>query len=211
MHPIQQKLQALVQKEDISKMSLREIGKRIGVDNSPQKIKHHLAQLQRKGYLNIDHTANIFTSIQNTIRNSVNFIKIPILGDANCGTATMMATEEVKGYLQIATSALKQNSKSLFALQAKGDSMNDAKINGNTIDDGDYVLVDNQVQNYKDGDYILSIIDGCANIKRLKKDEKNNHLLLLSESTSQYPPIVITGQDSYLINGKVVQVIKNSN
>ena len=209
MHPIQQKLQALVKEEDISQMSLREIGKRVGVVNSPQKIKHHLAQLQRKGYVNIDHTANIFTSIQNTIGSSVNFQKIPILGDANCGVATRVATEEIRGYLQITASALKKKNKSLFALQAFGDSMNKANIDGNKIENGDYVLVDSQDKNIKDGDYIVSIIEGHANIKKLKIDLENNQILLTSESTNNYPPIVISTMDNYLINGKVVQVIKS--
>lgn len=211
MHPIQQKLQALIMKKDISQMSLREIGRLIDEKDSPQTIKHHLAQLQRKGYVNLDNTAKIYSSIQASVQSKVSFTKIPIFGDANCGVATRIALEEIKGYLQIASSVLKRNSKSIFALQARGDSMNMAKIDGNAIEDGNYVLVDAQSRNYKDNDYILSIIEGCANIKKLKIDKKNNQLLLISESKNiaNYPPIVISETDSYLINGKVIQVIKS--
>jgi len=43
--PIQKKLLKLVQKEDIGLLTLREIGRRIGVDH-PQTVKYHLLKLQ---------------------------------------------------------------------------------------------------------------------------------------------------------------------
>ena len=53
LHPIQEKIFELIQSKDIDdKISLRKIGKAIGVD-SPQKVKHHITQLIRYGYINI--------------------------------------------------------------------------------------------------------------------------------------------------------------
>jgi len=58
--------------------------------------------------------------------------------------------------------------------------------------------------------YVLSIIKGMANIKKFIFDEVRNRILLLSESTQDYAPIIIHNNDfdNYMVNGQVVQVIK---
>lgn len=52
-HPTQQAILALVDGKGIDDMSLREIGKRVGANSSPQQIKHHLGQMVRYGFLDI--------------------------------------------------------------------------------------------------------------------------------------------------------------
>jgi hypothetical protein len=53
-HPIQQAILDLVPGTDIGEFSLREIGSRIDpVETSPQKIKHHLTQMVKYGFLDI--------------------------------------------------------------------------------------------------------------------------------------------------------------
>jgi hypothetical protein len=44
IHPVQIKILELAHKEDISKMTLRKIGIKVGVEH-PQKIKHHINRL----------------------------------------------------------------------------------------------------------------------------------------------------------------------
>jgi hypothetical protein len=51
-HPIQQALLEEAAGKGIEDLSLREIGKKIGV-GSPQKIKHHLQQMVKYGFLDI--------------------------------------------------------------------------------------------------------------------------------------------------------------
>ena len=86
--------------------------------------------------------------------------------------------------------------------------MNKTKINGNTIEDGDYLIIDSSDTNPKNGDVVLSVIDDMANIKKYIWDEKNHQVVLVSESTKDIPPIYIHEDDSFLVNGKVIQVIK---
>ena len=88
--------------------------------------------------------------------------------------------------------------------------MNKANINGECVEDGDYVLVDPTVAAVRNGDYVLSIIDGMANIKRYFKDTDNERIILLAESSASFSPIFIhrDDMDNYLVNGKVIQVIK---
>ena len=103
--------------------------------------------------------------------------------------------------------------KNIFAIKAYGDSMNNARIpNGrnsvHNIQEGDYVIVDPTSKNPSTGDYVLSIIEGTANIKKFVDDTANNQVVLISESTNDLPPIHIDRTMDYLINGKVIQVIK---
>ena len=53
MHNIQEKLLGLINNKNISGMSLREIGSEIGI-SSAQQIRHHLYQLEKKGFIRID-------------------------------------------------------------------------------------------------------------------------------------------------------------
>ncbi len=87
-------------------------------------------------------------------------------------------------------------------------AMNRAMVNGNTIEDGDYLLVDSDQTSPSNGDIVLSVIDDMANIKKYVWDEANNQIVLVSESTKDIPPIYIHEDDSFMINGKVIQVIK---
>jgi len=86
--------------------------------------------------------------------------------------------------------------------------MNCATVGGKAIDDGDYVVIDGENRTPEDGDLVLSVIDGMANIKRYRFDRENNQIVLLSESTQSFSPIFIHPDDDYEINGKVVQVVK---
>lgn len=115
----------------------------------------------------------------------------------------------MQGYLKVSPSILKKN-KNIFVVRAKGNSMNKTIIGQDNIDDGDYVLVDADDKNPLNGDCVLSIIDGAANIKRFKKDLDRGLIILLSESTSNYEPIYIHQDDvgSYSVAGKVVGVLK---
>jgi predicted transcriptional regulator len=52
-HPIQRALLSEVAGKGVDDLSLREMAKRIGSDASPQKIKHHLGQMVKYGFLDI--------------------------------------------------------------------------------------------------------------------------------------------------------------
>ena len=60
----------------------------------------------------------------------------------------------------------------------------------------------------RDGDYVVSIIDGMANIKKYRLDKANERIVLLSESTKDYAPIFIHRDDDFRISGKVLDVVK---
>jgi repressor LexA len=205
MHKIQEKIMSVVNSKNLSGMTLRAIGDLIG-ESSPQKIKHHLGQLAQRGAIKIDaKTKSISKAITGAI--SKDLISVPIVGAANCGPATIFANENIEGYLKISKKILSK-CKNIFAIKARGLSMNKAKVGRDTIEDGDYLIIDSDDTDPRNGDIILSVIDDMANIKKYIWDDVSRRVVLVSESTKDIPPIYIHEDDSFVVNGKVIQVIK---
>ena len=132
---------------------------------------------------------------------------MPIVGAANCGPATIFAEENITGYLRVSKKLAPRGGK-LFVLRAEGDSMNRANINKKNIEDGDFIIVDAEQQSPEPGQYIVSIIDEMANIKKFVPDPQNKRIILKSESTKDYLPIFIHENDNYKACGRVIDIIK---
>ena len=209
MHKIQQNLLELSKTNNLGQMTLREMGEHIG-EKFPQKIKHHLSQLEKKGFIKIaKNTGTILRTEPGKIA-STSLLSIPILGTADCGPATFYADTNFEGYLKISSSLLKRK-KDIYAIRANGLSMNRANINGKNIEDGDYIIVDSSNKKPEDGDIVVSVFDGAANVKKFHWDHENNRVVLLSESTKDFPPIFIHEDDDFNVTGYVTQVVKKPN
>lgn len=208
MHSIQQKLLRLSETLNIGILSFRELGKMIDEEH-PQTVKYHLEQLERKGLIEWNRETGSITRNNVGVASNTDFIVIPILGLANCGPATIFAEEYIQGHVKVSVTLIK-NRRRVFAIKAVGHSMNRANIDGKTIEEGDLVIVDPEDKNIGSNDYVLSIIDGMANIKKIVMDFSHEQLVLLSESSYFYPAIYIhlNEADKFLVNGKIIQVIK---
>lgn len=206
MHEIQEKILKQLSTKNLNGLTLREIGNLIG-EKFPQKIKHHINQLEKKGLIKVNSKTKSIEKISSGSISNTNLISVPVVGAANCGPATIFANENIEGYLKISKNILKRF-QNVFAIRAQGLSMNKAIIGGKTIEDGDYLIIDSSDTVAKNGDIILSVIDEMANIKKYVWDEDNHQIILVSESTKDIPPIFIHEDDSFMINGKVIQVIK---
>ena len=133
---------------------------------------------------------------------------MPILGSANAGPATIFAEGNISGYLRISRNDLNRKN-GVFALRVDGDSMNKAKINGKNLEEGDFVLIDSEYKNPKNDDYVLSVIDGCANLKKFERDAKTGTIRLLSESKNpKHKPIYVSSEDDFMVNGRIISVVK---
>jgi SOS-response transcriptional repressor LexA len=212
MNVTQEKILKLAEKKDISKMSFRKICRELGIKN-PQTIIYHIEQLKRKGLFYYDTQKRQRVARPKTFVVD-NFFKIPVVGAANCGAPTQLAQQDIEDYLTISQKTLNRSTPTgLIAVRAMGKSLNKANINGDSIEDGDYVIVDCKKQPQDHGDYVLSVIDGAANFKKFAKDDNKKEIRLLSESTLPIPPIVLHEDDvdggNYLVNGVVIKVIKN--
>ena len=211
MHELQDKLLRLSTDHDVSSMKLADLARLVGV-SSLERVKHHRTQLIKKNLLSAPENSKS-TRILKDYLGSADLVSIPVLGAANAGPASIYADGRVTGYLQVSSSLLPSNYKSskLFAVKVSGDSMNAAKIGGQSANSGDYVVADARTFTPKTGDYIISLIDGMANIKKFVGDKNNGQIALVSESTVDYPPIVVSEDDNteYLAQAKAVCVVKS--
>lgn len=212
MNKIQEDLLKLAQDKNLGKYTLREIASFIG-ETSPQKIKHHLQQLEKKNLIRIDKDKEVVEKIKpglvSGLLKKAKLLAIPILGIATAGPAQIFAEENIEGYLRISDTMLKGNARNkLFVLRVSGPSMNRVDLDGKNIEDGDFVVINSEAKDPQNGDIVLSVIDGMANIKLFYRDKENNQIVLMSKSSHDFPPIYIHENDDYMINGKVVQVIK---
>lgn len=219
MHIIQEKLLELSKQENLAEFSLREMARAIGMPKeSPQKIKHHLLQLQKKGFLMIDRMKGIMerTALkpgwaEGLMQKTSKLFSIPVIGTANCGPAEIFAEQNFQGFLKVSSKLIhKTKPKGLYAIKADGSSMNRAVIGDKSLEDGDYAIVDSEDRNAKTNEVVLAIIDNKATIKRFINDKKNGQVVLKADSSFDYEPIYLHPEDEFFINGKVVGVIKNS-
>lgn len=217
MHPIQEKLLALSKGKNLATLTLRGMAEAIGLpDESPQKIKHHLLQLQKKGFLTIDRARGIMEKAQSKpawahglLDTKSRLFSIPIIGTANCGPATIFAEKNFQGFLRISNKLVgRAKPNGLYAIKASGFSMNRAEVNNKRIEDGDYIIVSSNDTDVKTGDVVLAIIDNKATVKRYIDDRANGQVVLAAESSFDYEPIYLHEDDSFSISGKVIAVIK---
>ena len=138
--------------------------------------------------------------------NADSFIEIPVFGAASAGAATMFADQYVEGYLRVSKRLVKDHN--VFAVQISGTSMNRAKVNGKLIQNGDFVLVDAEAKEYRNGDRVLVVIDGLATVKTYRSQDGKTIALLPESTDKRHQPIFLTPEDNFVINGRVVDVLK---
>ena len=215
MHHIPKKLLELAKTNNLAECTLRRTAELIGdPDMSPGQIQHHLFQLEKRNLLFINRK-NKTQRLESPVEDD-RFVLVPIVGSASCGPALNYAEEHYEGFLRISKQLLGKQTTQLknryMAVKADGESMNNARIGKSKqpINSGDFVLVDVTQKCADDGDYVLSIIGGMANIKRLKKHEEYISLESESLTPERFPPIIVDRSENYMINGKVVAVYKNT-
>ncbi len=213
MHRIQKQLLDLIAThEDFGSYSLRKIGGMVGAEGKPQTAKYHLQQLEKAGLIQMNLEEGVIRLVKKGYSKASPspIYSLPVVGAANCGPAAIFAEQNVDSYLKISSSLLPRNKKGLYALIADGDSMNKAEVEPNkTIESGDFVLVDSDQKSYRSGDIVVAVIDGLATIKRYRYDKENQQIVLEADSTEKYLPIFLHEGDDFLLNGKVVGIIKN--
>lgn len=207
MHETQKKILALLESKGQIFLKYAQICRDID-EKHIQTVKHHLAQLEKLGYITIDYTKKIVRKAREESSKPMNFSKIPFYGTANCGSPLAYAEDLEQGFLKVSSSIV-ADPADLIAVQAVGNSMNDSRITGGPIEDGDFIVVDTKKKNPNNADYVLSVIDDGANIKRIYFDDQNEYVVLRSESTDEnFRDIIIDAGDSYSVVGTIKAVIK---
>ncbi|MCF6335551.1 MAG: transcriptional repressor LexA [Spirochaetales bacterium] len=153
----------------------------------------HVKALEKKGRIHCDVNRSRAIGIIESETYTEEIIEIPLLGNVAAGIP-LLAEENFNGYIKIAASNLSTGTH--FALQVKGDSMQDIGIM-----DGDTAIMI-QTQTAKNGDIIVAMVnDEAVTLKRFFK-EKNR--IKLKAENPVYPPIYsqnvrILGKLHYLV------------
>jgi repressor LexA len=127
---------------------------------------------------------------------------VPLVGEAPAG-ALMIAEENRQGFVQLPIEWLKPASGKHFLLRVNGDSMNQSRLHGEYVENGDLVVVE-QRATAQPGEIIVALVDGEATIKRLVKGD--GYWILKPESSKSYSPIILT--EDFQIQGVVIRVLK---
>jgi repressor LexA len=181
--------------------TLRDIQEHFGF-SAIGTVQYHLKNLAQSGFLEIR------PRLSRGITLTEKAFGIPIVGRVPAGPA-QLAFEEVEGYLPASmvsapgggSPPTAAETRGLFALRIKGDSMVEAGIL-----DGDLVVVRPQASG-KNGDIVVARLnEDEATVKRLVRKPG---VLELAPANPKYRPIPI--DDATKIIGKVVRVVRQYN
>ncbi len=198
LHPIQEKLLDLLANQSLDGMSLREIGTEIGVEH-PQKVSHHLEQLEKKGYLRRDPSSGQISFLKKPIEDIVYF---PLYGMAQCGPKGLLAEENQIDQVPLPTKIFGiSNPDSLFLVRARGNSMEPK------IKDGDLVLAKKQ-DHESVGSICIVVHNQMPKLKEVMKVDRKT-VVLKSENEDYEAEILKEDEDEIQIVGVVKNVISN--
>jgi SOS regulatory protein LexA len=181
--------------------TVEELRRLLGV-GSTRTVLRYLDGLQKEGY--IDRWAGARgLRLRRGQSPGLETQIVPIVGEAPAGQL-MPAEENMLGQVQLPKEFLKPPSAKFFLLRVRGDSMNRAKVEGQTIEDGDLVLV-RQQERADPGKIVVALVDGEATIKKLAKGL--GYYVLQPESSNPKNRPIIVAQD-FRVQGIVCRVFK---
>ncbi len=154
----------------------------------------HIKKLQDLGLLKKEYNKPRSISLYEDEK----MVNIPILGIISAG----QPIESLENKETIALPQRKISSSGKFyALRVSGNSMIDENIN-----DGDIILVKQQGI-AENGQKVVALIDNCEST--LKKLYKEKGYIRLQPANKSIEPIIIKGNREFIIQGIVIDVIKN--
>lgn len=131
----------------------------------------YLVEMAEKGLISYDGGKIVTSLTQNSNADRSN---APIVGTIRCGSPEEERAE-IQGYVSLPASIFGYGD--FYILKAKGDSMNLAGI-----DEGDYIVVEKNVEE-RPGDIVVALDDeNCNTLKRLAYDSTKKKYFLKVES-----------------------------
>jgi repressor LexA len=196
LHPAQEKLIEILSRNSDEPLTVRELQDLIGA-SSTSVVAHHMAQLEKKGYLK----KNPYNSKDYQILKSPDkeIAYLNLYGLATCGPNASVLDGNPIDRVPVSTKFLGFSSSNAFMVKAKGDSMLPR------ISNGDFVIIEkaNKVDN---GIMALCVNDEKVMIKKIKQNSKKDQVILVSLN-SEYEPFLAA--DDFRVEGVVRGVISN--
>src|SRR5215471_4625484 len=181
--------------------TVEELRRLLGV-GSTRTVLRYLDALKEEGYIDRWSGARGLRMRKGPVT-SLETRLVPIVGEAPAGRL-MPAEENILGQVQMPKEFLKPPGAKFFLLRVHGDSMNRAKVEGQTIEDGDLVLV-RQQERADPGKIVVALVDGEATIKKLIKGP--GYYVLQPDSRNLKNRPIIVAQD-FQVQGIVSRVFK---
>jgi repressor LexA len=169
---------------------------------STRTVVRYLQSLEKEGDIERWSGARGIRLLRDVEHRGVTTVSVPLVGEIAAG-APILAEENREAWLRLPTSLAPSNSK-YFLLRIRGNSMNRARVAGDTIENGDLVLV-RQQPTAEENAIVVAVIDGEATVKRFTRGP--GYFLLKPESVDAgYEPILVNSD--FQIQGVVTKVIK---
>ncbi len=175
--------------------TLREIGSHFGI-RSTNGVNDHLRALEKKGFL---HREDLKSRALRPLLRDEDFVETPLLGKVAAGQP-LLAFQKHEDTVKIDRFFIGQ-SREVFALRVKGDSMIEAGIF-----DGDYVFIRKQLQ-ASPGEVVVAMIDEEATVKRYYPE---GDTIRFQPANATMAPIIVRKRDFRSVNllGVVIGVYR---
>lgn len=179
--------------------SFEEIGEGLGL-SSLATVHKHISNLENKGLLSRDYNRSRSIDLRppkGRLKQSMSVnsgTMVPLLGRIAAG-------QPIEAIERAETISLADftRSKEVFALEVRGESMQDEHIV-----DGDYVLVE-KTKIAHNGDIVVALVEGSdATLKRLYREGDN---IRLQPSNAKMKPIIVPARDVE-VQGRVIGVLR---
>lgn len=172
--------------------SVREICAAVGL-KSTSTVHNYLEKLEKRGFIRRDATkSRTIEIIEKSAKKEI--VEIPIIGTITAGMP-IMAVENIEDVFPLPIDHIK-NSKEIFMLKVKGESMIDVGIL-----DGDLSIIE-RINFAENGDIVVALIENEATLKRFFKEK--NHIRLQPENKNM-PPIIV---DDCKIIGRLIGIYR---
>jgi repressor LexA len=180
--------------------SFEEIGEGLGL-NSLATVHKHISNLEKKGLLTRDYNRSRSIDLvppKGRLKQAMGVNTTMVL-QVEGRIAAGQPIEAVQNSTETISLADFVRSKEVFALQVRGDSMQDEHIV-----DGDYVLVE-KIRTAHNGDIVVALVDGSdATLKRFYREGDN---VRLQPSNTNMQPIIVHAANVQ-VQGRVIGVMR---
>ncbi len=170
LHPVQEKLLKIMSKNSDEPLTIRELQDLVG-ESSTSVVAHHIAQLEKKGYLKKNPYNSKDYQILKTPEKEIVYLNL--YGLATCGPSGSVLDGSPIDRVPISTKFLSFSSDKAFMVKAKGESML-PKIN-----EGDFVIIEkaNKIENNQ---LVLCVNEEKVLIKKIKQQKEGDRIILVS-------------------------------
>ena len=178
--------------------TLREIGSHFGI-RSTNGVNDHLRALEKKGFL---HREDLKSRALRPLVTDDDMVDVPVLGKVAAGQP-MLAVQNYEDTVKVDRFFIGQ-SREVFALRVKGDSMIEAGIF-----DGDYVFIRKQLQ-ATPGEIVVAMIGDEATVKRYYPE---GDTIRFQPANAAMAPILVRRRDFRSVNllGVVIGIYRKMN